>query len=89
MKLRHIVFIILVSWSALWFLVRMWPGLPWKLPETEVVANLVGSELQVEWLGAPGIARPDDYWMNEGFITSVEIGLRSDGIVVWRAKSNE
>ena len=80
MKLRKIAIIILFSCSVLWFLVRMWPGLSLK---TE------GSKMQVEWLGAPGIARPDGYWMNEGFIISVEIGLRSDGFVVWRAKSNE
>lgn len=38
------------------------------------------------WVGHPVTAQPDAYHPNEGYLTHVEIGLRSDGTVVWREK---
>lgn len=38
------------------------------------------------WIGSPGVANPDAYYMHDGFVTSVEIGLRRDGVVIWRKK---
>jgi len=39
---------------------------------------------ETEWIGCPSIANPDDYFLNQGYRVDVQIGLRQDGIVIWR-----
>ena len=39
-----------------------------------------------EWIGCPMTSDDDKYTPRQGWVASVEIGLRSDGIVVWRAR---
>ena len=44
---------------------------------------------KVTWIGSPGIARPDKYFLNDAFVVSIEIGIRQDGVVVWRERKEE
>lgn len=37
-----------------------------------------------EWIGHPVVSNNDPYTPSQGWIPRVEIGLRSDGVVVWR-----
>jgi hypothetical protein len=38
----------------------------------------------IQWIGSPMVGRPDNYSMNESCFVDVEIGLRDDGVIVWR-----
>lgn len=40
--------------------------------------------LDIEWVGHPMISDSDPFTPSEGWLPGVEIGLRSDGVVVWR-----
>ena len=39
---------------------------------------------EINWIGSPYICNFDGYWLNEGCVVSRQIGLREDGVVVWR-----
>jgi hypothetical protein len=43
---------------------------------------------QVKWLGHP-VVNLDSEYTKQGFLNGVEIGLREDGVVVWRFKEKE
>jgi hypothetical protein len=40
----------------------------------------------IDWIGHPMVSDNDPYTPSEGWIPGIEIGLRSDGVVVWRKK---
>ncbi len=42
------------------------------------------TKLEVNWIGSPQICNYDGYWLNEGCVINYQIGLREDGVVVWR-----
>lgn len=46
------------------------------------------SSPQVHWIGSPVVGRDDEggHYHSQPSITSHEIGLREDGVVVWRKK---
>ncbi len=39
---------------------------------------------KVNWIGSPQICDWDGNWLNEGCIVNYQIGLREDGVVIWR-----
>lgn len=45
---------------------------------------LTGCAHKCDWLGAPGVAKPDKYFLHDGFVTSIEIGICEGGAVRWR-----
>lgn len=46
-------------------------------------------EQKTSWLGHPVIGIYDDYYISTPLLPGYEIGFRSDGVVVWRAKENQ
>lgn len=38
----------------------------------------------VNWVGSPGVANWDGYFMNNGWLTGYKMGFRSDGAIVWK-----
>lgn len=54
---------------------------------TEVVSALVSMRpLTTEWVGHPMISDNAPYTPSQGWLSNIEMGLRSDGVVVWRKK---
>ncbi len=51
---------------------------------TYLVASEQTAAPTVEWIGHPMISDNDPYTPSQGWLSTVQIGLRSDGIVVWR-----
>ena len=41
------------------------------------------SSPRVNWIGNPVVQRDDGYYLSRPGISSYEIGLREDGVVVW------
>jgi len=41
----------------------------------------------VDWIGSPHVARPTEHYLHDVYLVNIEIGLRSDGVVVWRGIS--
>ena len=46
------------------------------------------SKLTTEWVGCPMVSNDDKYMPSRGWLPTVEIGLRSDGVVVWRDRKS-
>jgi hypothetical protein len=42
------------------------------------------TETKTEWVGHPMVSDNAPYTPSEGWLSNVEIGLRSDGVVVWK-----
>lgn len=40
--------------------------------------------LTTNWIGHPVVSDNDRYTPSQGWLTGVQVGLRSDGVVVWR-----
>ena len=43
----------------------------------------------IEWIGHPMISDNDPYTPSNAWLPGVQIGLRKDGVVVWREVKNE
>jgi hypothetical protein len=43
----------------------------------------------IGWIGSPYISDADERWPSQSYLPEVEIGLRDDGIVVWRLREKE
>ena len=41
-------------------------------------------EKKITWIGCPMVSDNDKYTPSQGWISSQKIGLRKDGIVVWK-----
>jgi hypothetical protein len=46
--------------------------------------NKISDNPKVIWIGHPMVSDDDPYTPSQGWISSIEIGLREDGIVIWR-----
>ncbi len=40
----------------------------------------------VNWVGCPVVSNDDQWSPSQAWLSSVEMGLRSDGVVVWRTR---
>lgn len=38
----------------------------------------------VDWVGSPGVANWDGYFLNDGWLLDYRIGFRPDGVVMWK-----
>ena len=58
------------------------------VPHTHLAVSISDPEdtLIVNWGGSPGIANPDEYYMNSGYLVEYNMGFRSDGVVVWQMR---
>jgi hypothetical protein len=43
-------------------------------------------EPEITWVGLVAVGSGDEYLGNVGWLSEVEIGLRDDGVLVWRKK---
>ena len=41
---------------------------------------------KIDWIGCPMVSYVDHYTPSQGWVPSVMIGLREDGVVVWKKK---
>lgn len=41
---------------------------------------------KVEWVGLVAVGNDDPYWGNVGWLPGIQLGLRDDGVIVWRKK---
>jgi len=48
--------------------------------------NKISDNSKIIWIGHPMVSDNDPWTPSQGWISSVEIGLREDGIVIWREK---
>lgn len=48
--------------------------------------NKISDNPKIIWIGCPMVSDNDPFTPSQGWISSIEIGLREDGIVVWREK---
>ncbi len=55
-------------------------------PVTSIEISKPPEPLKIEWVGHPMVSDNHPYTPSQGWIPSVEIGLREDGVVVWRKK---
>ena len=44
------------------------------------------AEKQTNWVGLVAVGNDDPYCGNVGWLQDIQLGLRGDGIVVWRSK---
>lgn len=51
-------------------------------------AMMTNGESKVEWVGCPMVSDNDRYTPSQGCLLDIQIGLRDDGVVVWRKKPN-
>lgn len=57
--------------------------------EPQSVAIQPNGRLSVKWLGEMAIGTGDAYFHDVGWIPTIEVGVRDDGVVVWRQKVKE
>lgn len=50
------------------------------------IKNKILGNPKIIWIGCPMVSDNDLFTPSQGWISSVEIGLREDGIVIWREK---
>ena len=63
-----------------------WEG-NWVDPDPNILYSIYTYEYklpEVNWIGSPRICNWDGNWLNEGCMVDYQIGLREDGVVVWR-----
>lgn len=41
-----------------------------------------------EWVGCPMVSNDDRWAPSQGWIPTIEMGFRSDGVVVWRTRKS-
>jgi hypothetical protein len=45
-------------------------------------------EKKIEWVGCPMVSNDDRWTPSQGWLPNVEMGLREDGVVVWRKRES-
>lgn len=57
--------------------------------EAQMSSSTYRKEIKIDWVGHPMISDNDEYAPSMGWIPTIEIGLREDGVVVWRIKKQK
>lgn len=52
-------------------------------------AGFAKQKVTTNWIGCPVVSDDDPYWPRQKWLSGVKIGLRSDGVVVWKKVSDK